>query len=167
MFGALLKMFRGNSGSRSVGVYYVGHIYYVVTLYGSDGGDPCVEVGPVASIERPDDPTQLGQAIRHGLAQCRYDYPFPKNREAWKSVPLPLLAATGLKTWAAVAKRANHLRVDQEDSIVRIRPSRRGPKQSFYPVPEGEIALESQTDLALGQAVVTELDFARINEGPQ
>jgi hypothetical protein len=166
MFGALLRMFRRNSRLRSVGVYYVGHSYHVVTQYGSDGGDPCVEVGPVASIERPDDPTQLGQAIRHGLAQCRYDYPFPKNREAWKSVPLPLLAATGLKTWAAVAKRANNLRVDQEDSIVRIRASRRD-KQSFYPVPEREIVLESPTDLALGQAVVTELDFARINEGPE
>ena len=167
MFGAVLRMFKGKSRLRSVGVYYVGRVYHVVTLYGSDGGDPCIEVGPVASIERQDDPTQLGQAIRHGLVQCRYDYPFPKNREAWKSVPTPLLAATGLKTWVAVAKRANHLRVDEENSIVRIRPTRRGPKQAFHPVPEREIALQSQTDLALGQAVAAELDFARINEGPK
>jgi len=160
-------MFGRKSRLRSVGVYYVGRTYHVVTQYGSDGGDPCVEVGPVASVERPDDPAQLGQAILRGLAQCRYDYPFPKSREAWKSVPLPLLAATGLKTWSAVAKQANNLRVDQVDSDVRIRPAKRGAKQSFYPVPEREIALAAPTDLALGQAVMTELDFARTHEGPQ
>jgi len=151
---------------RSVSVYYLDRAYYVVTLYGSEGGDPCAEVGPVARLARPDDAAELGRAVRHGLAQCRYDFAFPSSRDAWTSVPIPLVGATGLKTWAAVAKRADHVRVDEKGLNTRLSPTARGPAQSFYPVPDRDVSLNVPTDEDLGGAVMSELDFARAREGP-
>ena len=162
----LRKLTRPRSNVRSVSVYYVSRAYYVATLYGSEGGDPCVGVGPVAKVERHDQTASLGEAIRTGLAQCRYDFPFPSSPEAWKNVPSPILGATGFKTWVALAKRANTLRIDQEGPTIKISPAARGPKQAFYPVAERNLSLESPSDAELGRAVMAELDFARAAEGP-
>ena len=162
---SLQRWFSRSKRMRSVDVILRDNTHHVVTLHGSDGGDPCVAAGPVTSLAADQTPETLGAAIREGLKLSTHKYPFPKNQDDWKRVQQPLLAATKSKSWAAVAKRGSSLRIDHQGSMLQLSPSVRGPKGAFVPVAERHRTLQSPTDAELGRLVMDELAFALARDG--
>ena len=139
---ALTKFFAPKSKEQAVSAHFLGEAYFIATEYGSDRSDPCYVVGPVIHVARPADPAELGNAASRGLDQCRYDFDAPKNREHWKTVKFPLLEATRLKTWAAVAKHSNSLTVRRLGAVVTVLPCYR-EKQGFHPLMDRLVSLDA------------------------
>ena len=138
--------------------------YFVGTIHGCEGGDPCIAAGPVAVLPLAASHEELGAAIVQGLRRTTHNYPYPTNKEQWSQVTAPLLSAAGCKSWAAFAKVASDLRVDQTHEQVSVRPCIR-EKTSFAPVAGREIHLTSPTAQELGAAVAAELTYAAERDG--
>jgi hypothetical protein len=167
MFKRIASFFAAKPRDESVSVYYVEDRYFVATEYGAvDGGLACYVVGPVNEVSRPTSAADLGAAIFRGLDLCRYDFDAPETREDWKQVQFPVLQATRSKTWAALAKKSNSLTVRRLGSAVTVLPSRR-EKQGFAPIMERQVVLASPAAERMGEVVLSELDLARADEGPQ
>lgn len=139
---------------QSVSVYLRDGKYFVVTIHGSGGGEPCISSGPVAELPETADASELGGAVLRGLDASTANAPWPKD---FKKVTEPLLAAAQAKTWAAFAKRAVSLRVDREGSRYALLPSNRTPKGSFEAAPDRFRNLEGIDAAALGNAIASEL----------
>jgi hypothetical protein len=149
----------------SVSVSLRGGRYYIVTIHGSDGGDPCLAAGPVETLGGDATPITLGAAIRRALQRTTHDRAYPANAADWKAVTAPLLTAAGCKTWSAFAKGASDLRVNQTDTRVQVLPSVRDDKGAFAPVADRERHLEAPSDDELGSLVAAELAFALARDG--
>lgn len=161
---SLRRWFGASSRMRSVSVYLRADTYHVVTQHGSDGGDPCIVSGPVASLAAGQPPEALGALIRQGLSLTTHHQTFPKNQDDWKRVQQPVLTATKTRSWNALAKSSADLRVDQHGDMLRVIPSTR-VKVSFAPMPGRERELTSPTDAELGRLVMDELAFALARDG--
>jgi len=135
---------------QSVSVYLRDGKYFVVTIHGSGGGDPCIASGPVKELPADAGPAALGAAVAAGLDASTSNLPWPKD---FKKVTEPLLAAAGVKTWSTFAKKAENLRVNREGATLQIMPSTRSSSGSFDPVAGGEQSLASPAAEALGVAV--------------
>jgi len=165
MFGAVTRLFRGQSKPQAVSIFFVGSDVYVATEYGADGSEPCYVVGPVLKVSISAGAAAIGKAVSDGLAACRYDFPAPATREDWKAVQFPVLQSTGSRSWAALAKRSNSLTVRRQGASVKVLPTYRD-KQGFSPVVDRELVMQMPTDTQLGEIVVAELLHARRTEGP-
>ena len=148
------------SSMQSVSVNLRAGRYFIVTIHGSDGGDPCIAAGPVDTLPADATPATLGAAIARALQRTMHDHPYPANNAEWKSVTAPLLNAAGCKTWSAFAKGASDLRINRTGTQVQVLPCSREAKGAFAPVVERERRLESPSDDALGALVAAELAFA-------
>ncbi len=133
--------------------------YFVVTIHGCDGSEPCISAGPVEALPLGTSHDELGSAILRGLQRTTHNFPYPANKEQWAQVTAPLLSAAGCKSWSAFAKLASDLRVDQSGEQFHILPCVR-QKTSFAPVPDRELQLERPSTEELGRIVATELAFA-------
>jgi hypothetical protein len=96
---------------QSASVYLRDGKYFVVTIHGSGGGEPCIASGPVAELPGTAGAAELGGAILRGIDASTHNVPWPKD---FKKVTEPLLAAAQVKTWATFAKRAASVRVDRD-----------------------------------------------------
>lgn len=139
---------------QSVSVYLREGKYFVVTIHGSGGSEPCIASGPVAELPATAGAQELGGAVLRGLDASTDNVPWPKD---FKKVTEPLLAAAQAKTWAAFAKRASSLRVDRDGMRYTLLPSTRTPKGSFDAATERNRTLESVSAEALGNEIATEL----------
>src|SRR5688572_12700560 len=164
LFERLANAIRRRSQMRSVSVSLRSEKYFVVTIHGSDGGEPCISAGPVATLSADTPHEVLGNAILHGLSCTTHNYPYPSSKEQWAQVTAPLLSATGCKSWSAFAKVASDLRVDQTEEQFHVLPCVR-QKTSFAPVLDRELQLERPTTEELGRIVATELAFAAKRDG--
>jgi hypothetical protein len=162
---SLQRCFGDAKRMRSVSVYLRGGMHHVVTQHGSDGGDPCIEAGPVTSLAADQPAEALGAAIRAALKLSTHKYPYPKNKDEWRRLLEPLLAATRTKSWPAMAKRSSSLRIDQQGDTLELSPSMRDRKGAFEPVAERERMLQSPSDAELGRVVMDELAFALARDG--
>jgi hypothetical protein len=149
---------------RSVSVSLRSGKYFVVTIHGCDGGEPCISAGPVEALPSNASHEDLGNAIVRGLQRTTHNFPYPANKEQWAQVTAPLLSAAGCKSWGAFAKLASDLRVDQREERVHVLPCIR-QKTSFAPVPDRELHLEAPSAHELGRLVATELAFAAERDG--
>ena len=156
----LSRFFDAQRRMSSASLYRRDGSFFVVTLHGSGGGDPCIEAGPVEVLPVDTGPGELGEAIIRGLGRTTHNHPYPANQQEWKQVTAPLLSAAGCKTWPSFAKKASNLRVNQMDGKLQVLPSRRDAKGSFYPVAERERQLEVLSAEQLGALVASELEFA-------
>ena len=138
--------------------------YFVVTIHGCDGSEPCVSAGPVDALSLASSHEELGNAIIRGLQRTTHNFPYPANKEQWAQVTAPLFSAAGCKSWNAFAKLASDLRVDQRAEQVHVLPCIR-QKTSFEPVPDRELHLEAPSAYELGRIVATELSFAAERDG--
>jgi hypothetical protein len=129
---------------QSVGVYWRDQRFFVIVTHGSDGGDPCIQSGPVFVVQ---DVTALGEQILTALDLSRNNLPWPKD---WKKVIEPLLSAADVKSWPAFAKRATSIRVDRSGTLISVRPSKRDEKGAFHDLPEQVQELDSPSAEALG-----------------
>ena len=139
---------------QSVSVYLREGKYFIVTIHGSGGSEPCIESGPVAELPGSASTQELGSAVLRGLDASTDNVPWPKD---FKKVTEPLLAAAQAKTWAAFAKRAVSLRIDRDGTRYLMLPSNRTPKGSFDAAPERNRDLEGVAAEALGSEIATEL----------
>ena len=132
---------------QSVSVYLRESKYFVVTIHGSGGGEPCIASGPVAELPAPAGGAELGGAVLRGLDASTHNVPWPKD---FKKVTEPLLAAAQVKTWATFAKRAASVRVDRDGSsfslMVGDNPS--APKRSLQASDAAVLGGEIATALA-------------------
>ena len=167
--GLLERLFKSTTKPRSTvlsaSVSLRGGCYYVVTIHGSDGGDPCLAAGPVETLGGDATPPTLGAAIRRALQRTTHDRAYPANAADWKAVTAPLLAAAGCKTWSAFAKGASDLRVNQTGPRLQVLPSVRDDKGAFGSIADRERHLESPSDDELGALVAAELAFALARDG--
>jgi hypothetical protein len=129
---------------QSVAVYWREQRFFVAVIHGSDGGDPCIQSGPVFVVQ---DVATLGQQILTALDLSRNNVPWPKD---WKKVVEPLLSAAGVKSWPAFAKRATSIRVDRSGTLISLRPSSRDEKGAFHDLPEQVQAVDSPSAEAIG-----------------
>jgi len=139
---------------QSVSVYLRDGKYYVVTIHGSGGGDPCIASGPVRELPADAGAAALGAAVTAGLDASTSNLPWPKD---FKKVTEPLLNAAGVKSWATFAKKAENLRVNREGATLRILPSTRSEKGSFDSAPERDRTLSQAAPEIIGEAVAAEL----------
>jgi hypothetical protein len=149
---------------RSVSVSRRSGKYFVVTIHGCDGGEPCISAGPVEALASSASHEDLGHAIVRGLQRSTHNFPYPANKVQWAQVTEPLLSAAGCKSWSAFAKLASDLRVDQREEQVHVLPCIR-QKTAFAPVPERELHLEAPSAQELGRIVAAELAFAAERDG--
>jgi hypothetical protein len=149
---------------RSVSVSLRAGKYFVVTIHGSDGGEPCIAAGPVETLASDASHEDLGNAVVRGLQRTTHNFPYPANKEQWAQVTAPLLTMAGCKSWSAFAKLAADLRVDQRDEQVHVLPCIR-QKTSFAPVTDRELRLEAPSAHELGRIVATELAFTAERDG--
>ena len=77
--------------------------------------------GEVLSI-RADDPAGLASAIRESLEQSIEDVGHPPQSE-WKRIQRPILHAAGVKSWAALGKKAKAVGVESTGDTVAFIPS--------------------------------------------
>jgi hypothetical protein len=138
--------------------------YFVVTIHGCDGSEPCVSAGPVEALSRDASHAEIGSAIFRGLERTTHNFPYPANKEQWARVTAPLLSAAGCKSWGTFAKLASELRVNQTESQFRVQPCVR-QKTSFAPVADREHRLEAPSADELGRVIAAELDFAAKRDG--
>ena len=164
LLSRLTGLLRKQSPMLSVSVKLRAARYFVVTIHGCDGSDPCIAAGPVAVLPLAASHEELGSAIVQGLQRTTHNYPYPANKEQWSQVTQALLSAAGCKSWAAFAKLASDLRVDQTAEQVCVLPCIR-EKTSFIPVAGREIRLTSPSVQELGAAVATELALAAQRDG--
>jgi hypothetical protein len=154
----LSKLLTREEKMSSVSVYRRADHFYVVTLHGSGGGDPCIEAGPLESLSTESLPAELGAAIVRSLNRTTHSYPYPASQQAWKQVTAPLLEASRCKSWATFAKKAANLRIDRRPGHkITVSPSVRDAKGAFSPVAEREQHLETPTEEQLGALVAAEL----------
>ena len=149
---------------RSVDVSLRSGTYFVVTIHGSKGSEPCIAAGPVETLALDAPHQDLGDAIFRGLKATRHDYPYPANQQEWSQVIAPLLSAAGCKSWGTYAKRASSLRVDQTAEQIRVLPCIR-EKTSFAPVAGRELELKAPSAPELGEIIAKELAFAAQRDG--
>ena len=132
---------------QSVSVYLRENRYFVVTIHGSGGGEPCIASGPVAELPGTAGAAELGGAVLRGLDASTNNVPWPKD---FKKVTEPLLAAAQAKTWARFAKRAASVRVDRDGSsfslLVGDNPV--APKKSIQAGDAGALGGEIATALS-------------------
>jgi hypothetical protein len=159
-----MNLFARRQRLRSVSVYLRAGSYFVVTIHGCKGSDPCISAGPVEILPIVSPFEMLGNAVIAGLGRTTHDFPYPANKEQWAQVTAPLLSASGCKSWSAFAKLASDLRVDQTGEQFHVLPSIR-QKSSFTPVAERELHLAAPSAEALGRAVASELAFAAQRDG--
>jgi hypothetical protein len=131
---------------QSVSVYLRENKYFVVTIHGSGGGEPCIASGPVAELPGTAGPAELGGAVLRGLDASTHDVPWPKD---FKKVTEPLLAAAQVKTWATFAKRAASVRVDREGSSFSLLTGDNPPDQKRSVQAADAAALGSEIAVAL------------------
>jgi len=160
LFSRLSKLFHKHPRMSSVSVFRRADTFFVVTLHGSRGSDPCIEAGPLEVLPIGAKPADLGEAVFRGLDRTTYNYPYPSSKHEWKSVSEPLLSAAGCKSWSAFAKHSSNLRVNQVGSKLHVLPSARDAKGAFFPVNEREHHIEGPSAEQLGALVATELAFA-------
>jgi hypothetical protein len=141
--------------------------FFVVTLHGSGGGDPCIAAGPMEVLPVDARPSELGEAIIRGLGRTTHNHPYPATQQEWKQVTEPLLSAASCKSWPSFAKKASSLRVNQMDGKLQVLPCVRDAKGSFYPVAERERHLEVASAEQLGALVAAELEFAASRDDAQ
>ena len=139
---------------QSVSVYLRDGKYFVVTIHGSGGGDPCIASGPVKALPADAGAAALGAAVTAGLDASTSNLPWPKD---FKKVTVPLLGAAGVKSWSTFAKKAENLRVNREGATLRILPSTRSSTGSFDPVPDRERTLVQAVPETIGETVAAEL----------
>ena len=164
LFERLGGVIRKRGQTLSVSVSLRSGKYFVVTIHGSDGGEPCISAGPVETLLATSPHEDLGNAILQGLKCTTHNYPYPSTKEQWAQVTAPLLSVAGCKSWSAFAKLASDLRVDQTGEQFRVLPCVR-QKTSFAPVLERELRLNAPTPKELGELVATELAFAAQRDG--
>ena len=167
--GFLDRLFKSTAKPRSTmlsaSVSLRGGRYYLVTIHGSDGSDPCLAAGPVDALVANATPTMLGAAIRRALQRTTHDRAYPANASDWKAITAPLLTAAGCKSWAAFAKGASDLRVDQIGTRLQVLPSLRDEKGAFASLADRQRQLEAPSDAELGAVVAAELAFALQRDG--
>jgi len=134
--------------------------FFVVTLHGSGGGDPCIAAGPVEVLPVDARPAELGEAIIRGLERTTHNHPYPASEQEWKQVTAPLFGAALCKSWPSFAKKASSLRVNRTEGKIQVLPCARDAKGSFHPVAERERHLEVPAAEQLGTVVAAELEFA-------
>lgn len=144
----------------SVSVYRRADNFFVVTLHGSGGGDPCLEAGPVEVLPIEATPAQLGDAVFRGLGRTTHKFPYPASQQEWQQVTAPLLDAAKCKSWSSFAKGSCNLRVNQMGNELHVLPCARDAKGAFFPVAERERHLEARSAAQLGNVIATELAFA-------
>ena len=160
LLSRLSKLLRKQERMSSVSVYRRTDRFFVVTLHGSGGGDPCIEAGPLAVLNISVEHIDLGNAILQGLARTTHNYPYPANQQEWKRITEPLLRAAGCKSWSSFAKRTSNLRVDKVGNKLHLAPSARDKKGAFFSVTEREQHIEASSADQLGSMVASELDYA-------
>jgi hypothetical protein len=159
LFERLAGVIRKRSQMLSVSVSLRSGKYFVATIHGCDGSEPCVSAGPVETLPLDTPHEDLGNAILQGLKRTTHSYRYPSTKEQWAQVTAPLLSAAGCKSWNAFAKLASDLRVNQTAEQFHVLPCVR-EKTSFAPVLERELRLNAPTAKELGETVATELAFA-------
>jgi hypothetical protein len=164
LFDRLTGVIRKRSQTLSVSVSLRSGKYFVVTIHGSDGSEPCISAGPVEALSADTPHEELGSAILQGLKRTTHNHPYPTSKGQWAEVTAPLLSAAACKSWNAFAKLASDLRVDQTGEQFHVLPCVR-QKTSFAPVPEREVRLNAPTAKELGEIVATELAFAAKRDG--
>ena len=148
----------------SVSVSLRSGTYFIVTIHGCDGSEPCISAGPVQALPLATSHEDLGNAVIQGLRRTTHNFPYPASKERWAQVTAPLLSAAGCKSWSAFAKLASDLRVNQTEEQFQVLPCVR-QKTSFAPVPDRELQLEAPSAEELGCVVATELAFAAKRDG--
>jgi hypothetical protein len=164
LFERLVGVIRKRSRTLSVSVSLRAGKYFIVTIHGADGSEPCISAGPVEALSADAPHEGLGNAILLGLKRTTHNYPYPSTKEQWAQVTAPLLSAAGCKSWSAFAKLASDLRVNQTAEQFDVLPCVR-QKSSFAPVLERERRLNAPTAKELGEVVATELAFAARRDG--
>ena len=107
---------------------------------------PCV----VLSI---DDKEAVGRAIRSALEGSEINVPHPSPSTRLGG---PLYDMAGVKGWAAFAKGAAAVEVEEHGSLLAVIPMKNlGPQKGFVPDTPGQVVLEG-SDPGLG-AVVLEI----------
>jgi hypothetical protein len=160
----LANLIRKRSPMRSVSVSLRSGKYFVVTIHGCDGSEPCISAGPVETLAIDSSNEDLGNAVFRGLARTTHNYPYPANKEQWAQVTAPLLTAAGCKSWSAFAKLASDVRVNQIQERFHLLPGIR-QKDSFAPAAGRELEFNAPSAESLGNAVASELALAAQRDG--
>ena len=145
-------------------VYLRAGSYFIDTIHGSDGSEPCIAAGPAEAVVLEAPHQDLGNAVLRGLQRTTHNFPYPANQQEWREVIAPLLSTAGCKSWSAFAKRASSLRVDQDGEQFGVLPCMR-EKSSFAPVPGRELELKAPSAQELGEVIARELAFAASRDG--
>lgn len=160
LLSRLSKLVGKQQRMSSVSVYRRADSFFVVTLHGSSGGDPCIEAGPVEVLPSEATPVQLGDAVFRGLGRTTHKHPYPASQQEWKQITAPLLDVAKCKSWSAFAKGSCNLRVNRVGNELHVLPCARDTKGAFLPIAERERHLEAPSAEQLGDVVATELEFA-------
>jgi hypothetical protein len=140
---------------KSASVYLRKGAYFVHPLASSQGGDPCLFIGPVIKLEDDVDNALLGAAVLQALHGSRHDEPWPKQ---WKGLTRPLLDAAGVKSESAFHNGLKSVRVDLKEGIVEILPTTsKVPGNGAEALLGKEIKISLSDAEALGTAVLQAL----------
>jgi hypothetical protein len=164
LFARLAGLLNTRRPMLSVSVSLRSGTYFVVSIHGCDGSEPCIAAGPVDAIPLDASHQELGNAVLRALQRTTHDFPYPASQGEWNQVTAPLLSAAGCKSWAVFAKRASSLRVNQTDEQFHVLPCIR-EKSSFAPVPDRELEFKAPSAQELGKTVAVELAFAAQRDG--
>jgi hypothetical protein len=146
------------STMNSASVYLRKGAYFVHPLASSQGGDPCLFIGPVVKLKDGVDSTMLGAAVMQALQASRHDEPWPKQ---WKGLTKPLVDAAGVKTESAFNKGLKSVRVDLQGRIVDILPTTsKAPGRGAEGLTGKEIRIPLTDAEALGTAVLQALTIS-------
>jgi hypothetical protein len=113
-----------------------------------------IEDGPCATIAGSAPEDEVARAVLAALAGSRSNVPHP-DRNSWSHVTAPLLKAAGVKTFAAFAKSARTLSVNQQLDRITLTPTRNeGKKAGFVFIPDKALTVDSTvSEGELGGAV--------------
>lgn len=104
--------------------------------------------GRVRSLDRTVEPQLLANAIRESFAESARGVPHPSQDE-WRSVQAPMLEATGVKSWAALARGAKAVGLELVGAEVTMTPSANYARQGGDSLPDQLIRSELESN-ALG-----------------
>lgn len=87
------------------------------------------------------DPEATARAIRAALRQSSAGIPHPAQTQ-WKSIQQPLLAATGSRSWAALARKSRGVGIESEAGSVTFTPIADHANQGGTAVTDGVLSAD-------------------------
>lgn len=109
---------------------------------------------PISVVSPEDGVRELGRMVLLALDASRENVPHPTD---WKGILSPVLALSGVRSWAAFAKNASYVEIEGEEGNLTLTPAENlGAREGFREEPSKRVSVMSD-DVGILGAEIAEL----------